>query len=68
MLIRKIAKCGNSFGVIIPKAIREVLGWDEDVNLEYHPEGEALRLVPQAKTQAQHIDLLFGTTSESRKA
>lgn len=62
MLIKRLTRSGNSLGVIIPKTIRDLLGWEEDAQLEYHPEGDTLRLVPAKTRQEEAVDLLFPGT------
>ncbi|HEY9792097.1 MAG TPA: AbrB/MazE/SpoVT family DNA-binding domain-containing protein [Candidatus Obscuribacterales bacterium] len=59
MLIKQLARCGNSLGVLVPKAVRELLGWADDTKLEYHPEGDTLTLKPAKERQEEALDLLF---------
>lgn len=55
---RKLQKIGNSVGAIIPKPVRELLGWDDDIEIEYSTAGNKLTLQPAPKKQEQDIDLL----------
>ena len=57
-LSRKLQRVGNSIGAIIPKTLREVLGWNENQELEYEAKGNSLTLKPAKQKPPETIDLL----------
>jgi antitoxin component of MazEF toxin-antitoxin module len=57
-VILKLTKIGNSLGIIIPKAILDLLNIDKETLLEIETDGDGLRITP--------IRVLKGDPNEQR--
>lgn len=57
MMIKKLSKHGNSLALVIDKPILELLGIDEDTNLEVRAAGRGFYIEPQVADAVR--DALF---------
>lgn len=55
MLVKKLSKHGNSLALIIDKPILELLGIDENTNLEIKTDGERLVVMPEASESSRQL-------------
>lgn len=58
MLTKKVVKVGNSVGALLPKTVREMLGWEGELELEYHLDGNSLTLKPVSREPRPPIETL----------